>query len=273
MRLVNRSSWPVWLGAVIALAGIVVWHRSPELSFPGRDFTTGYILFVLIVFLMLYTGRKRLPMLPVGSASVWLTLHLAGGLLALALFWIHVGRFWPLGTVGRTLTLLFYGVSLSGVVGYVFQLWSSRRLTQAGGEIIYERIPAEIAAIRAQVEQAVIDAAAESGSDTLGRDYLQTLSWYFARPRFFWSNSFSGGGRRAENWMQRHLDTIGRYLTDVERSHLARIAALGAEKRRVDVQYSMQSLLKRWTIFHVPVAAAMLTLAVWHLILINVFAR
>jgi hypothetical protein len=35
----------------------------------------------------------------------------------------------------------------------------------------------------------------------------------------------------------------------------------------------MQSLLKRWTMVHVPLAVAMLTLAVWHLILVNVFAR
>jgi hypothetical protein len=39
------------------------------------------------------------------------------------------------------------------------------------------------------------------------------------------------------------------------------------------VQYALQGLLKRWTIFHVPLAAAMLALAVWHLILVHVFAR
>jgi len=270
MRAVNRSSWPVWVGGLIAFTGLMVWYRLPQLSL-SPAFTTGYILFGLIVFLALYSGRKRLSMLPVGKASVWLTLHLVGGLLALAIFWIHVRTIWPAGAIDQALAALFYGVCLSGVIGYGLQLWLPGRLAHAGREIIYERVPTEVASIRRQVEKAVLEAAGESGNDTLGNDYLQTMAWYFARPRFFWSHVF--GGRRAENWMQRHLETIGRYLTDAERKHLTRIAELGAEKRRVDVQYALQGLLKRWTIFHVPLAAAMLGLAVWHLILVHVFAR
>jgi hypothetical protein len=270
MRALNRSSWPVWLGASFAFAGLFAWSRSAPLSYEP-NFTTGYILMAVIVFLAIYSGRKRLSMLPVGKASVWLTLHLVGGVLALAMFWVHIGKFWPTGVVDGALATLFYGVCLSGVLGYALQLWLPGRLAHAGREIIYERIPAEVASIRSQVEKAILDAAAESGNDTLGHDYLQTMAWYFAKPRFFWSNAF--GGRRAEHWLQRHVDTLGRYLTEAERLHLARIAEFGADKRRVDVQYSLQALLKRWTIFHVPLAAAMLTLAVWHLILVHVFAR
>ncbi len=270
MRAVNRSSWPVWVGALAAFSGLMVWHRAPQLSI-APSFVTGYILFALVVFLALYSGRKRLSMLPVGKASVWLTLHLVGGALALALFWLHVETIWPLGTADRALAVLFYGVCLSGVVGYGLQLWLPGRLAHAGREIIYERIPTEIATIRGQVEKEILEAAGESGNDTLGREYLETLAWYFAQPRFFWSNAL--GGRSAEHWLQRHLTTIGRYLTEAERVHLARIAELGAEKRRADAQYAMQALLKRWTMFHVPLAVAMLTLAVWHLILVHVFAR
>jgi hypothetical protein len=270
MRAVNRSSWPVWLGALIAFSALVVWQRLPQLSLSPK-FATGYILFGLIIFLALYNGRKRLSMLPVGKASVWLTLHLAGGVFGLGLFWLHIGVLWPIGAIDRALALLFYAVCLSGILGYALQLWLPGRLAHAEPEIIYERIPAEVASIRMQVEKETLDAAAESGSDTLGRDYLQTLAWYFARPRFFWSHAL--GGRRAEHWLQRHMTTIGRYLTETERLHLARIAELGSQKRQVDVQYAMQALLKRWTIFHVPLAGAMLALAVWHLILVHVFAR
>jgi hypothetical protein len=273
MRAVSRTSWPIWIGAAIAFTGILIWHRSANAAFPGSQFGSGYILMALIVFLALYTGRKRLRMLPVGRASVWLTLHVVGGLLALPLFWFHAGMLWPAGPVGGTLAALFYGVSLSGILGYGLQLWFSRRLTQAGDEAIYERIPAEITQIRAEVEEVIRKAAEESGNDTLGQDYLQTLAWYFARPRFFWNSAFGGFGRRAEIWMQHHLDTIGRYLTPAETTQLAHIATLAAKKRGVDVQYAMQSLLKRWTMIHVPLAVAMLTLAVWHLILVNVFAR
>lgn len=273
MRIVNRSSWPVWVVTSVAAAAVIYWHGSPKLAYIGRDFTTGYILFGLMVFLALYNGRKRLSMLPVGKASVWLTLHLAVGALALVIYWLHVGALWPAGPMHRALALLFYLVFISGVIGYGLQLALSRRLAQAGSEIIYERIPAEIAAIRAQVEKLILEAAADSGNETLGRDYLQTLAWYFAQPRFFWSNALGGFGRRAENWLQRNLHTIGRYLSEAERARLDDLARFGAEKRRVDVQYAMQSLLKRWTVFHVPLAAALMVLAVWHLVLVEVFAR
>jgi len=271
MRALHRSSWPVWVGASIAFAGFVAWDRSAKLSFADSKFAIGYILFALMVFLALYNGRKRLSMLPLGKASSWLTLHLVCGVLALALFWLHIGTIWPTGTVDRALAALFYAVSASGVIGYALQLWIPGRLVHAAPEIIYERIPSEIAAIRMQVEKAVLDAAGESGRETLGNDYIQTLAWYFAQPRFFWSSVLGSG--RTEHWLQRHFDTIGRYLTETERSHLVRIVELVTDKRRIDVQYALQTLLKRWTIFHVPLAAAMLTLAVWHLILVHVFAR
>lgn len=271
MRALNRSSWPVWLGALICFAALMVWYRSPRLSHIDPDFVAGYLLLALMVFLALYRGRKKLAMLPLGKASVWLTLHLVGGVLALPLFWVHTESLWPVGAVNQALAALFYLTCLSGAVGYALQLWIPGRLAQAGREMIYERIPAEIASIRAQVEKEILTAADESGSATLGQDYIETLSWYFARPRFFWSHVF--GGQRAENWLQRHTDTVGRYLSEAERPRMARIAELGADKRRVDVQYAMQSLLKRWHIFHVPLAAAMLTLAVWHLVIVHIFAR
>ena len=270
MRALNRSSWPVWGGALIAFVGLMVWHRMPQLSASTR-FTSGYCLIGLIVFLAIYNPRKRLSMLPIGKASVWLTIHLVGGLFSLALFWVHIGSIWPIGSIDRALAALFYLVCASGVVGYAFQLWLPGRLAQSRPEYIYERIPAEVATIRAQVEKEVLAAAAESGSDTLSRDYLDTMAWYFARPRFFWNHII--GGRRAELWMERHVATIARYLNETERTHLVRIGQLGVEKRRVDLQYAMQSLLKRWIMFHVPLAAAMLALAFWHLIIVHVFAR
>src|ERR1700760_3444279 len=100
MRALNRSSWPVWVGALIAFSALVVWQRLPQLSLSSK-FITGYILFGLMVFLALYNGRKRLSMLPVGKASVWLTLHLAGGVFGLGLFWLHIGVLWRIGTIDR----------------------------------------------------------------------------------------------------------------------------------------------------------------------------
>ena len=271
MRILNRDSVPIWAAAVGVFVAVASWQHVARLSLAEVQFASGYVLISIIVFLALYSGRKRLSMVPVGRASIWLTLHVVAGVLALALFWLHAGRAWPTGAADQALVALFYAVCLSGVVGYGLQLWLPGRLSRAGREIIYERTAAEIAEIRAEAEKTVLAAAADSGHDTLGRYYLETLAWYFARPRFVWSHAFSG--RRAEYWFRRHLDTIGRYLSEAERSHLAKMAELGTAKKNIDAQYAMQALLKRWTLFHVPLATAMLALAAWHAILVHVFAR
>src|SRR4051812_14874206 len=107
MRAVGRGSAMVWAGAFIGLAGLIVWHRSTRMSFNDPDFATGYALFALIVFLALYNGRKRLSMIPLGRASTWLTLHLVGGALSMALFWLHTGNLWPLAPLIRPWQLCF----------------------------------------------------------------------------------------------------------------------------------------------------------------------
>jgi hypothetical protein len=271
MRALQRNSAGVWLGALVVLGGLVFWHRSEQLSLSDPDFMTGYVLFGLMVGLALYNARKKLSMVPLGRASTWLTFHIVGGLLSLGVFWLHTGNLWPIGLADQVLAGLFYFVCLSGIAGYGLQLWAPGRLARVGNEIIYERIPGEIASIRDQVEKSLLAAAEGSGQETLGRYYFETLAWYFARPRFVFSHAF--GGRRAAYWLARRIETVGRYLAPEEKHHLARIAELGAAKAVVDTHYALQTLLKRWPLIHVPVAATMMALAVWHLILAHVFGR
>jgi hypothetical protein len=271
VRAIKSNSWPVWIASLAAFAGLAAWHRSARLALGDTAFVTGYVLFALILFLALYNGRKKLPMIPAGRASAWLTLHVVTGVLAVAVFWLHTQTLWPLGLADQALAALFYVVCASGALGYALQLWIPGRLTQSGRETIYERIPADLAELRAEIGKTLLAAAGESGHDTLGRYYLETLDWYFARPRFAASHVL--GGRRAEHWLKRRLDTIERYLSAPEQPHLGTIARLGALKIQIDHQYALQTLLKRWTLVHVPLAAAMLVFAVWHLIVVHVFAR
>ncbi len=270
MRATGINTLIVWVGAA-ALAALGYWYEAARRGLGDPTFVTGYMLFASMVFLALYNSRKKLSMIPLGRVSTWLTLHVVVGFASSVLFLLHTGTLWPLGLANRALALLFCLTMLSGIGGYVLQLWLPGRLTRSGPETIYERIPAEIAGLRAAAEQAVVDAAAQSGFDTLGRYYVQTLSWYFARPRYWLSHIF--GGRRAEFWLRRRLATIRHHLSDAERPALDRLAELGAAKTSLDTQYAMQSLLKGWTLIHVPLAAALLTLAVWHLILVHVYAR
>ena len=82
---------------------------------------TGYWLFGVLVFLTLFNLRKRLSMIPLGPASIWLALHTVGGVLALALFWLHTESIWPTGVYEQVLVMLFYATVASGIFGYVAQ--------------------------------------------------------------------------------------------------------------------------------------------------------
>jgi hypothetical protein len=270
MRVTRTNVLIVWVASA-ALAALGYWHVVTRRGLGDPVFVTGYLLLAAIVFLALYNGRKKLSMVPLGRVSTWLTLHLVVGCATIVLFTLHARTLWPLGLADRALALLFYLVTLSGLGGYVLQLWLPGRLTRSGPEVIYERIPAEIAILRDAAERVVTTAAEQAGFDTLGRYYVETLSWYFARPRFQLSHVF--GGRRAEFWFRRRLATIRHHLSDAERPALDRLAELGAAKTVVDTQYAMQSVLKAWTLFHVPLAAALLSVGAWHLILVHVYAR
>lgn len=271
MRAVNRNSWFVWAAAGGVLLVALSWQREAAEQLEDSSLVSGYVLFGLILFLASYNWRKKLSMLPAGSAANWLTLHVVFGLLAVALFWLHSGGMWPEGFIDQCLAASFYLVCASGIAGYLVQVTVPRRLVQAEHETIFERIPAELAEIRGQAERAVLAAAEASGNETLGRYYQETLSWFFQRPRFLRSHVL--GGRRAEQWLKRQASTIDRYLSDAERPHLARLAELGRLKIGLDAQYALQSLLKRWPLAHVPLSVAMIALALWHLLLVNVYAR
>lgn len=255
-------------GLLLAAAAVVVWRSRLALSEPTE--ITGYALFTVVVGLALFNMRKRLSMLPLGNASTWRTVHISGGLLAIGFYVLHVGELWPLGLYQRTLAGLFYLTAITGMLGYVLEGTLPRRLTQSGVEVIYERIPAELAEIREQAEELLVQCTHQTGSDTLARHYAETLEWYFRRPRFFLSHLV--GARRCEQWLRDRLWPVARFLDESERGFLESLIGLAEVKSKIDFSWALQSVLKWWLFLHVPFAAMLLVLAVWHLLLVNVYA-
>ena len=257
----------------VAVAGLVilgVYSHLAETSLQRSEFVTGYALFGLILLLAMFNARKKLPMLPLIRSAYWLAAHVVGGIAAIALFFIHTGSIWPTGAYEQALAIVFYLVSLSGIFGYVVQRIYPRRLVQTDLEIIFERIPGELAEIREEAELEIHECTKETGSDTLARHYIETLSWYFRRPRFFLNSAF--GGDAGNHWLRNQYRSVDRYLNEVERSYLNRIANLAGMKSKIDVHYACQSVMKGWLLLHLPLAAGLLGLMFWHIIVVNVYA-
>jgi hypothetical protein len=259
------------LGTLTAFLIPWLWSRQIFLQLGDPALVTGWWLFAVMLLLGAFNARKKLSMLPLGNASTWLAWHVAGGFLTLALFWLHTGALWPTGIYERVLAALFYALNLSGIVGWIMQRVYPRQLSDAGVEVIYERIPAEIADLREKAEALMVDCTRETGSDTLARHYLETLHWFFREPRFF-ANHALFGGKKARAWYRQQCDAVRLYLNECERSFLDRLTALAERKTEVDFHFAAQTLMKRWLLLHVPLTAIVMLLVVWHILLVHIYA-
>ena len=268
----RRSTLPkIFFGlTAIVVFGALFWQSNVIMLRLGEPaILTGYTLMASMLLLGLFNSRKKLSMIPIGRGSTWLAFHVVLGIFALSLFGLHVGVFWPQGLYEQMLAGSFYMVSLSGVVGYALQRSLPRRLTQTGIEIIYERIPAELAEIRERVEVLVLECTEKSGSDTVAQHYMGTLNWYFQKPRFCLSHFV--GGDAGGYWLRGPGGAARRYLNDVEKEYFDQIIALAELKSLVDRHFVCQGVMKKWLFLHIPLAVAVIALAVWHLILVNVY--
>ena len=258
------------LGAIVVLGCIALPSRHFADTLREPELITGYSLFGLCLLLAALNGRKRLSVLPLIKISFWKTMHWVAGLVAAAAYWLHVETWWPTGLYEQALAALFYLVTLTGIVGFTWQQILPRRLTQSGVEVIFEQIPNKIVTIREQAEDTVLACTKELGSDTLARFYVETFQWFFRRPRFILSHA--RGGQRAAFWIAQQLATVRRYLSEKEIAYLEQLQELAEAKARLDLHYAAQGLLKVWLLVHVPLAAAMLVLAAWHMLLVNVYS-
>lgn len=275
-RAEARRSWRTlgvfWLVALIVWLAVTVlaWHA--ERSLGKASIITGYALFAVILSLAFFKVRKRLLVLPLGTVREWMLAHVVLGALSVPLYFQHTtGSLWPGGRYEQAIAIAFYLVTLSGIAGYVLQRLLPRRLADLEGEVIYERIPSELAALREQVEELILKAVKELGSDTLGRYYTESLEWFFWRPRFLVGHVVGSG--RSASWIRGRITALRRYLNEGERAYLGRIEELALRKSRLDAHYALQSVLKFWLFIHVPAAVLLVLLACWHLLVVNIYAR
>jgi hypothetical protein len=274
MRTANSTAPFGYTLAAIAAAVLVAlayYSRDQRLALSDATFLTGWVLLGSMVSLGLFNIRKRLSALPLGRAAYWLALHVVVGLFAVGMFIVHTGGIWPTGMYEQILAGLFWATALSGLFGWLYQRAIPKRLTRVGYEVMYERVPAEIAALRETAEQAALDGVSSSGQPTLGRFYTETVDWYFQRPRFEWSHILGSGA--ALQWIDQRFGAVQRLIGGQEEDALNTIEAAARRKLSVDAHYALQRSLKLWVAVHVVLTAAVLSLAVWHLILVHVYAR
>ncbi len=270
MNLIRTRHLLFWLAAGIVFALLLVEGRADRVHLGSPVELTGYWLLGAMIFLALFNLRKRFSMLPLGNASTWLTLHVVVGVFALAVFWLHTGTIWPNGMYEIVLAILFYLTVLSGIVGYLIQKIYPRLLTQTGIEVIFERIPLRISELRQMAEALVLECCDQTRVDTLGRHYLDSLQWFFGRPRFVFNHIV--GSQRSRQWLQQQDENVCRYLNDDERKYLDSLSQLAQQKDRIDLHYALQGAMKRWLHIHIPLTMVLMAFSLWHFLVVNVYS-
>jgi hypothetical protein len=273
-KLINNPSFKgllvLWLVAVLVFLAIAgpYWDMQSILETPEK--ISGYSLFGCILFLGFFRVRKHLSVFSLIKARWWFAAHTIGGLLALALYIFHVESLWPQGTgYVQLLAGLMILVTVSGCLGYLIEKIFPKRLTQQEDEILYSQVPEAIYQIKTEAENLMLEVNKSIGSETLSRHYIETLQWFFQKPRFKLSHIF--GSRSAEHWLSQQFSTVERNLDENEKKYSEKLEQLARKKLAVDNSYAVQTVMKTWLLFHVPLSAALILMCLWHLLLVNIY--
>ena len=269
MRRGPARRW-IGVGAAAAVAVLLGLGLSiGGLTLRPTAWWSGWVLLVLVLLLTAYNARKKLTYPPLGSSALWLQFHVYGGLLCVVVYLLHTAGRWPSGVFENLLGLLFLGVAVSGIAGIFISRTVPRRLTLAGGEVIYERIPAYRQELKLAADRLVEQTVQESGATVLADHYAQQLSHYFAAARH--RGSHLRQSNRPLRDQLRALEGLERFLDEREKDAARQLEASIRLKDQLDKHSAMQGLLKTWLFVHIPLTYAMLLCVGLHVWLVLSF--
>lgn len=252
---------------MVALFALLVFALNQTLNH-GSHFS-GYVMLAALFFLALFNLRKKLPFLPMlGSARMWMQLHVYVGLSTFVMFGMHIQWRIPNGQFESVLATLYLFVALSGVYGLYITRILPKRLTNLPEEIIYERIPWLRQQLALQARELVLSVAGTS--DVLARFYANRLAAFFERPRSL-AYQIRPSSRHCRQLVA-EISDLDRYLGDDHRQVGKQLATIVRQKDDLDYHRAVQGRLKIWLFVHIATTYSLLLFAVLHGIMAHAFA-
>ena len=257
--------------AILLVLAAIMLKLDQLLSISLRDTarTSGWTLLTMVLVLAGYNLRKKLPFLPLGSASNWLQIHIYLGLLAIVIFAAHISYRIPNGIFDTLLAVVFLLVCGSGIIGLILSRTFARRITARGPEVIYERIPRLRNRLRFEVEQLVLQCPQVGGTSAVHEFYSARLAAFFTAPRNFFAHLMHSP--RPSRALMNEIDDQDRFLSDNEKQYMRKIASRVKTKDDLDYQYAHQAVLKYWLFLHIPLTYALLVFIALHVVLVHAF--
>lgn len=254
----------------LLIAALVAAYFLVAPAFPRNPYISGWFLFAVMLLLTFFNLRKKVPFLRMGSAKFWLQMHIYVGIFSGALFLVHIGWSWPVGIFDQLFSLTYVVVFLSGFVG----LWISRsfpkRLTLAGYETPFEKMPFARAKLRENAEALILTGADGQTTPVLANFYTEQLGLFFTKPANLLAHLRGSRGPQVAHAAQ--FDEVQRYAKKAEFAMLDGLRDLVEQKHRLDYQYSLQLSLRLWLFVHIPLSYSVLIFSVLHIILVHSFS-
>lgn len=269
IEIIRRRVASILLTTLLLAALVVAYVKIAPL-YPRHPYLSGWLFFAVILFLTFFNLRKKVPFLRLGTTSFWLQLHVYIGIISGALFIVHSGFSWPHGLLNQIIAACFTIVFLTGIIG----LWISRefpkRLTIAGFETPFERIPHVRNQLRIEAEALVLAGVDNQTSPVIADFYTKNLGLFFTRHENFLAHLQRSRTPQASHLSQ--FNEIERYAKKNELELVSKLADLVEKKHLLDYHYTLQLSLRVWLFAHIPLSYSLLILSVMHIIIVYSFS-
>lgn len=238
--------------------------------YPRHAYLSGWVFLTVMLFLTFFNFRKKVPFLRMGSVGFWLQVHIYVGIISGALFFVHISFSWPHGLLNQIIAVIFSIVFVSGVIG----LWISRtfpkKLTLAGFETPFERMPHVRTALRKEAEALVLAGVDNQTSPVLAEFYTDRIGLFFAKHRNLVAHLLRSQSPQVSHRSQ--FAEIRRYAKRTELDMLEKLEGLVEQKHLLDFQYALQYTLRVWLFAHIPLSYSLLILSVAHIVVVYSFS-
>ena len=255
-----KNAWLALAGglAVVALYLVGAW-AAPWNPKRGLGLVMGFLAAFVFVFETAYPFRRARAR-PLGTAKAWLQLHVYLGAIGFVAVLAHAGFRWPGGFQGWTLLLLSFWVTATGLLGVWFQKWLPLALSEGlRVEALYERIPGLVQHLLGEA-----DALVAGASDVLARFYQAEVRAGLAGVAPSWGYLLDVRAGREQ--VLEPFRRVAPFVGEAEKEIVDDLATIRLEKMELDVQYTLQGVLRRWLILHVPPAVLLMAVLVVHVL-------